>query len=370
MQFSIRKTIAAAAAVIAATFALFGCGGGTVKSPDILPHLTYAENSGEPPVDRWAGYELPVINGELTAEQYRDRVRLLYDTVVYDNKRPVFSADDPTERIYTAARNVLSDHVEKEWYVQDGGDYKIVHVIHDWLVCRIDYDFELYKAYVSGNTELGDEPAFYIDGVFADGKAVCDGLARAFVFLCAMADVDSIRVTGSYSSSPHAWNKVKVGGKWYNVDVTSDAAYYTASEKMYKQISHGYFLVSDSAISEFRPNAHDFVPQPYTADAEFDFYTADPQYITVGGKIYSAVITDKRKLNELFSAIGEQKGRVGKIEVKLDFDGKTQVNQADMYENEIREAYGKLKDPGFVFSGSNKPYFRYPNGVYMFLMYK
>lgn len=55
-------------------------------------------------------------------------------------------------------------------------------------------------------------------GVLVKGKALCAGYAQAFLMLCNKAGIKAIIVT----SDTHAWNKVKLSEKWYNVDCTWD----------------------------------------------------------------------------------------------------------------------------------------------------
>lgn len=62
-------------------------------------------------------------------------------------------------------------------------------------------------------------------GVFVDGKAVCEGFARAFQILCEVNGVECVCVFGdgvtSEGTEGHMWNYVKLdNGKWYAVDVT------------------------------------------------------------------------------------------------------------------------------------------------------
>ncbi|MDE6201705.1 MAG: hypothetical protein K2M47_07540 [Clostridiales bacterium] len=361
-----RKLIICVVAAIAAAFVLCGCGG-NATTPDIKPHIVSAGSEQAVPIDGFEQFEMPAVSGELTDAQYRERVTLLYNTVVYDGKRPVFVKDDPVQPIYDAAHKFLSAYIHDEWTGVER-EVNVVHAVHDWLISTTDYDFKLYQSYQSGNTVTVDDPAFYIDGVLLDGKAVCDGLARAFNFLCAMEGIPSMRVTGSFSSALHAWNKVKVDGQWYNVDVTSDAVYYTVGGKSYKQIAHGFMLVSDDTLSSFKPSGHDFVQTQFTADADYDYFSGDT--VKIGGKKYSRVVKSQAELNALFSAISDNKGSIGKIELKLDFNGKSQVNSADMYRDEIRKAYAKVDDVDFNMSSGTIPYFRFPNGVYMFLIYK
>ncbi|MBD5131842.1 MAG: hypothetical protein HDT28_04530 [Clostridiales bacterium] len=371
MRFNLKQILSVAVAVCA-PLSFIGCGGG-YDTPDISPHLI-ASPSAAPvrPIDEAEGVALSATSGaQLTTEQYRARVDELYSVVVYDGKRPIFEDDDPVAEIYASARAILDKYVLNEWHADPNGEYEIVHVIHDWLVCNIDYDFELYDMYWQGDSDLMNDPAFYMDGVFLGKKAVCDGLSRAFDFLCAIEGISSIRVTGSYGAGPHAWNKVRLGGEWFNVDVTADSAYYMGAGGRYdKQLSHGYFLVSDKTLGAFSPNGHVFEAQPYIAERDYDYYATSGDKLVIGGKEYSRVIESAEELNELFKAVSAAKGEIGKLEVMLDFDGKAQVNAADMYATEIRAAYDKVKNAEFKIDGNSLPYFRYPNGVYLFLIYR
>lgn len=351
-----------------ATVTLSGCGGVRGNTPDLAPHLI-AQPDVAPvrPIDGKDGVMLSEYSGALTPVQFRDRVNELYAVVVFDGQRPIFADGDPVQPIYDAARAMLDRYILNAWHDGDDGAYQKVHAMHDWLVSQIGYDFELYDRFMSGDTDLADDAAFHIDGVFLNGRAVCDGLSRALNFLCAIEDIESVRVTGSFSSAPHAWNKVRLGDNWYNVDVTSDAAYYSVGDGgLKKQIAHGYFLVADDTIAEFE-NGHVFTEPVYAAAIDYDYYSA--QILRIDGATYSAVIKSQAELNRLFEAV-ESDGAVGKIEVKLDFPNKTQVNTVDMYAAEIAAAYKKTGDSDFVFSVDKKPYFRYPNGVYVLLIYK
>lgn len=362
MRFSARIATVVFAACALSGIAC-GCGRAFDSSPDILPHLISAGEAESSPVRFIDGLDAV----ELTSTDFRERVDELYSVVVYDGKRPLFSDDDPVKVVYDNAVAVLDRYILNSWQGSAEGEYNTVHAIHDWLACNITYDFELYSSFQAGNTDLGNNAAFFIDGVFLNGVAVCDGLARAFDFLCAIEGIQSVRVTGSFSSAPHAWNKVKVGGEWYNVDVTSDSSYYTVGGEFKKQLSHGYFLLSDRTISEFAPNGHVFTDPPQPAQFDYDYFS---HAVVTVGQTYSAVVKSQAELERIFSEVNDADGAVGKLELKLDFDGKIMVNYADMYESEIARAYSLVDDPDFSFGSGAKPYFRYPNGVYLFLIYK
>ena len=58
-----------------------------------------------------------------------------------------------------------------------------------------------------------------------------------------MSNIDCLYVTGAAGNMRHSWNKVKVDGVWYNVDVTLDDP-GRGSPK------YTYFLISDSQLAK------------------------------------------------------------------------------------------------------------------------
>lgn len=350
---------------------LTGCGTYGDTTADLAPHLIAAgEVDPVRPIDSFESEALPAIEGELSDTQYRARVDDLYLTVTA-GKRPIFADNDPVEKIYTAAITLLDRYVLNKWHDEPDGAAKIVHAIHDYLVCEVAYDFALYSDYQSGNTEVKDSPSFNIDGALIGGLAVCDGLSRTVNFLCAIEGIDSVRVTGSYAGIPHAWNKVKIGGKWYHLDVTADAANYTSGNGGYqKQLSHGFFLLSDETMRSSIGGHRGFDIAEFSAYEDYDYFSG--KMIDINGSAHLLTVKNQDALNSIFADIGAAKHAVGKIELKLSFAGKSNVNGGDMYAAELAEAYKKVKGADYVFDTdrAQKPYFQYPNGVYVILVYK
>lgn len=364
---------AAAVALAALSFAL-PLGGCTSEaaSPDLPPHLIEKPDANPVrPIDGFETAELSDFSLPLSDDKYRARVDELYQTVVDLGRKPILRDDDPVKPIYDAAVAVLDKYILNAWHTEVDGEYRKVHSIHDWLVYYVDYDFELYDRYHGGEA-VDDNPAFDIDGVFLNKRAVCNGLSRAASFLCAVEGVRSMRVTGTYLGAPHAWNKVNIGGEWYNMDVTADAANYTVDKgaSYKKQLTHGYFLLSDKTYRRFSPNGDPSSAHVFTStvksEKDFDYYTG---MVSVGDRDFGMTVTSKARLFEIFDAVDDAGGRVGKLELKLRFPEKDEnsVNDGDIYAREIKDAYRRLGSSDF--SSSSLPYVRYPNGVYLFLMY-
>ena len=113
-------------------------------------------------------------------------------------------------------------------------DYEKELYIHDQLAKRVDY--------VSGGN------AHNAYGALVEGRAVCEGYAEALQYLLQRAGIQSFIIEGASrppqggAQIPHAWNAVKIGGKFYQVDVTWD--------DQDKEIYHSYFNITDAMILE------------------------------------------------------------------------------------------------------------------------
>ena len=124
--------------------------------------------------------------------------------------------------------------------------------IHNYIINNCDYDEEAAES----EEVQGNENDAY--GVFVDGKAVCEGYSKAFQLLCNKAKIDCVLLSGTADSDNHAWNGVKIGGDWYQIDVTWD----DVDDFIYD--SHEYFNLTDSLMYE----EHTLSPKYSEIDAE------------------------------------------------------------------------------------------------------
>jgi len=110
-------------------------------------------------------------------------------------------------------------------------DYQKVKTIYSYITKNVSYDrvhsstyYKKYSAYAA----------------LVNKTAVCQGYATLFYEMCEKAGVDSKVITGTSNNENHAWNIVKLNGKWYNIDATWDAGHSTYS----------YFLKSNSNFKD------------------------------------------------------------------------------------------------------------------------
>ena len=87
----------------------------------------------------------------------------------------------------------------------DMSDYDKFKAAYDFIGKNVEHNVK--------ETKSGD-----ID-VLVDGKAVCQGFSTAYLYLCRLMGLECWSVGGDYGELKiHAWNKVKLNGKYYNVD--------------------------------------------------------------------------------------------------------------------------------------------------------
>ena len=130
--------------------------------------------------------------------------------------RPVFAIENSSaENIYNRAKDILRHIIST-----DMNDFEKALAIYEYLIVGVTYDNDTY---VDLNAVPSAQNAcYYLEGVFNYGKAVCDGKSKAFVLLCGIEGIKSIREFGydDIGDSGHAWNYVNIDDIWYCADTT------------------------------------------------------------------------------------------------------------------------------------------------------
>lgn len=105
-----------------------------------------------------------------------------------------------------------------------------IRAIHDYIAKTVEYDHSLRNF------------TAYAGLVNSNHKTVCQGYALLFYKMCTDAGIPCRIVTG-WAGTPHAWNIVKLSGKWYYVDVTWDD-----TDNSYQPYTYDYFLVGSGKM--------------------------------------------------------------------------------------------------------------------------
>ena len=177
-------------------------------------------------------------------------------------------------------------------------DLDIELYLHNRLAEIASYDYDSYE---SGKYGPHTRDAY---GALVEGLAVCQGYAEAYQGLLHAAGISSILVFGDN----HSWNYVRIGGKWYHVDVTWDDNTDGWNNK--------YFNLTDELISQETKN-HKI--HPFSAFENPVCDSTDAYYKNI--KSIKSVILES---TEFFSL----RGFAALENVEIPFGVKTVGNQA------------------------------------------
>ena len=124
-------------------------------------------------------------------------------------------------------------------------DWQKVKAVHDWLCIHVAYDIDNYYA---GTIP---EASYSVVGPIKNGKAVCQGYAETFQQFMDILGIENEFIAGKATNptgytSGHAWNKVKVEGNWYYVDVTWDDPLPDRQGTVY---GYDYFMISEEQMN-------------------------------------------------------------------------------------------------------------------------
>ena len=92
--------------------------------------------------------------------------------------------------------------------------------IYDYLQDNIAYDHQAAGLIYSDSANASH--AFDVYGAACEGKAVCEGYAELFQYLCYCVGINATQVSGTANGGPHMWNTVCIDSNWYMLDVTWD----------------------------------------------------------------------------------------------------------------------------------------------------
>ncbi len=287
------------------------------KTIGVMPYIQ-RESANYTPVtsEREADYDGFKINESAVSYKVSTSEQLFY--ALECRVKPLPTEGSAAERIYEKIKTVLRQIINDEMT-----DFEKARAIYGWLVMNVTYDGELYDMLTSGGgSENSTEyNGFYLEGVFDDGMAVCDGISKAFAAMANVEGIPCVQVSGKEAGNPygvgHAWNKIYLDGSWYIVDATSGGVIVNGTHEIY---SLAYFLITDAEM-EKRYTGVDYTGikcekeyNPYKEHKitylgnEYDFYVESQAELNAVMRYFSSVYTEgmtlQLRIAESF-AVGE-----------------------------------------------------------------
>ncbi len=155
---------------------------------------------------------------------------------------------------YSSAKATVVDLMPT--YIMSGSELETARGVFDGVVNSILSEMEngmsefetelwLHDRLAETVTYIETENAHNAYGAIVEGKAVCEGYAEALQYLLQLSGIQSFIAVGTGTNSAgateaHAWNFVRIDGKYYQTDLTWD----DHGEKIF----HAYFNLSDSEM--------------------------------------------------------------------------------------------------------------------------
>ena len=174
-----------------------------------------------------------------------------------------------------AAINELNSRVD----ISGMTDEEIVLAYHEYLTSTVAY---AYAAYLQGS--LGGAHEYDMYGALVNHSSVCQGYAETMFYLLKKAGL-SCAIASSQNIN-HAWNIVKVDGKWYHVDATWDDPVWD----MPGRANHDYFLVSFDTMNKNTLVNHTKDRTDMVVSAQWgDTYTSAIDTTYESGKFWNGV---------------------------------------------------------------------------------
>lgn len=208
--------------------------------------------------------------------------------------RPAPKTGSVAEKIYAKARKVLEKIISDDMTATERA-----LAIYEWLVVNVSYDNSTLGAAIDQSAaETAKSSAFYLEGVFDSGRAVCDGISKAATLLLRMEGIPAVRVYGG----GHAWNKVMINGFWYVFDATYGDTIIGIGGDRYTFLNHDFFLTRDDYFAEDESRddygkAKNYIGEEYEANYEYDYYLLN-KLGSCGDVEYDYDISDQTEFSE------------------------------------------------------------------------
>lgn len=135
-------------------------------------------------------------------------------------------------------------------------DYEVIKAVHDYIITNaayIAYKESDGKIMIPETTKSGTS-TFSPYAIVKDGLGVCNSYASLFQKFMEKLGIESYFVSGILNGGGHAWNLVKVDGKYYNIDLTMNDPLKKNMEIQEATASglerYKYFILSDKSMGK------------------------------------------------------------------------------------------------------------------------
>ena len=138
----------------------------------------------------------------------------------------------------------LTEKYPKTPYIHNKCLYQDIKMVHDYLVDNLEYDTSISRPHI-----------YTIYGALINKVCVCEGYARAFKYIMDELNIPCVIVMGEGTNSQnqtenHAWNYVKIDGRWYAIDTTWDDPVVYGGGRASNESKYKYFLKGANVFNQ------------------------------------------------------------------------------------------------------------------------
>lgn len=187
---------------------------------------------------------------------------------------PICEEDSNAETIFEEMKSVL-----RRIAGDDMDEITKIKQIYNFLTSEVRYDVEISQ---QSNADIYKSKSYYLDGVFLNRYAVCDGKAKSFVALCRLEGIEAYRVTDFDDSfSGHSYNYVKADDKYYLVCTTYGSNRINDGENEFVVPSYNMFLTTLETCYQWEYDSEMFESiKEQIVSTSYDFFNNDELVIS------------------------------------------------------------------------------------------
>lgn len=184
-------------------------------------------------------------------------------------------ATDKMQEDSLAKAKEISDSI-----IKDGmSDYEKEIAINDYLCENAAYNDKILEA-ISDEGTIDDNVVYEYPnsftpyGILCENVGVCESYAEAFLLIAQECGLEAIIETGKMQNVNHEWNRVKLDGGWYMLDVTNNDS--DVIKNMYVNLPDD---VASLYVQKSTEAYMDNVASEYTSEGmDYEYYNVNGLY--------------------------------------------------------------------------------------------
>ncbi|MCD7776007.1 MAG: S-layer homology domain-containing protein, partial [Firmicutes bacterium] len=182
-----------------------------------------------------------------------------------------------------AVTEKVAEVIESFGFTDETTDYEKVLAVYDYICENVEYDY-------AGLSDSSDLLKYTAYGALIENSAVCQGYAALVYRFITEIGISARMIAGTSSGTNHAWNIVKLGSCYYNLDSTWDAG----------SSSYSYFLKCSDNFADHTRNT-EYTTDDFNAAYPMASVDYDPTETDWDSLVDAAITKD---LDDIFSQVG------------------------------------------------------------------